>query len=258
MKGYYNMQNLNKYRAYKNVADNYDHALDLVRDKRPVLGEPVVVPYYSPDVDDLDKRINLLFAVGSLNGEFAVFEPTEMYNLVSLSISPNIIFVGDSSTLVISAKLKDNASSIIITDENETQIASGSGTSLVGTTTVTPSSEGVLEYSVTAVVNGKTLSAKSHVYCVRPIYYGSGTDYTDATLVDSAKRKPKGKYTIYVNSANDYIYFVVPSSMSITNVSMNGLSMPMQETSVHKYGQLYTAYQSVNGYDVGTYNLDVE
>ena len=73
------MQNLKKYRAYKNVADDYDQALDLVREKRPVLGEPVVIPYYSPDVDDPDKRISILFAVGSLNGEFAVFEPKE-YN----------------------------------------------------------------------------------------------------------------------------------------------------------------------------------
>lgn len=77
MKGYHNMQNLNKYKAYKNIADNYNQALDLVRDKRPVLGEPVVVPYYSPDVDDPNKRISILFAVGSLNGEFAVFDPKE-------------------------------------------------------------------------------------------------------------------------------------------------------------------------------------
>ena len=79
MKGCYNMPNLNKYKAYKNIADNYDQALDLVRNKRPVLGEPVVVPYYSSDVDDSDKRINLLFVVGSLNGEFVIIEPKE-YN----------------------------------------------------------------------------------------------------------------------------------------------------------------------------------
>ena len=73
------MPNLNKYKAYKNIADNYNQALDLVRDKRPVLGEPVVVPYYSPGIDDPDRRISILFAIGSLNGEFAVFEPKE-YN----------------------------------------------------------------------------------------------------------------------------------------------------------------------------------
>jgi hypothetical protein len=183
---------------------------------------------------------------------------TENSLLVSLSVSPTTIFVGDSSTLVFSAKSKDSASSIIITDDNGTQIASGSGTSLVGSTTVTPSSEGVLGYSVTAVVNGTTLSAKSYVNCVRPIYYGSGTNYTDATIVAGAKQVPNGKYTISVNSANNYIYFVVPSSMTIAKVLMNGLSMPMQATSVQKDGQSYTAYQSVNGYDVGTYNLDVE
>ena len=79
MKGCYNMPNLNKYKAYKKIADNYNQALDLVRDKRPVLGEPVVVPYYSTDVDYPDKQISILFAIGSLNGEFAVFEPKE-YN----------------------------------------------------------------------------------------------------------------------------------------------------------------------------------
>ena len=183
---------------------------------------------------------------------------TENSLLVSLSVSPTTIFVGDSSTLVFSAKSKDSASSMIITDDNGNQIASGSGTSLVGSTTVTPSSEGVLGYSVTAVVNGTTLSAKSYVNCVRPIYYGSGTNYTDATIVAGSKQTPNGKYTISVNSANNYIYFVVPSSMTIAKVLMNGLSMPMQSTSVQKDGQSYTSYQSVNGYDVGTYNLDVE
>lgn len=178
--------------------------------------------------------------------------------LVSLTVTPDTIFVGDSSTIVLSATLKDSASSIIITDENGTQIASGSGTSLDGSTAVTPSSEGVLEYSVTAVVDGTTLTAKSYVNCVRPIYYGSGTNYTDATIVADAKQTPNGKYTISVDSDNDYIYLVVPSSMTITKVLMNGLSMPMQATSVQKDGQSYTAYQSVNGYDVGTYNLDVE
>ncbi len=178
--------------------------------------------------------------------------------LVSLSVAPTTIFVGDSSTLVFSANIKDTASSIIIIDDNGTQIASGSGTSLDGSTAVTPSSEGVLGYSVIAVVDGTTLSAKSYVNCVRQIYYGSGTNYTDATIVADAKQTPNGKYTISVDAANNYIYFVVPSSMTITKVLMNGLNMPMQATSVQKDDQSYTAYQSVNGYDVGTYTLDVE
>ena len=46
--------------------------------------------------------------------------------------------------------------------------------------------------------------------------------------------------------------------MTISKILMNGLSIPMQATSVQKDGQSYTSYQSVNGYDVGTYNLDVE
>lgn len=178
--------------------------------------------------------------------------------LLKLTTSLTNILVGESSNISVTATSKNSASSIIIKNGIGETIASGSGNNLVGSTTVTPSSEGVLGYSVTAVVNGTTLSAKSYVNCVRPIYYGSGTNYTDATIVSGAKQTPNGKYTISVNSANNYIYFVVPSSMTIAKVLMNGLSMPMQATSVQKDGQSYTAYQSVNGYDVGTYNLDVE
>lgn len=35
-----------KFAAYKKIADSYEAAVELIKKKKPVLGEPVVVPYY--------------------------------------------------------------------------------------------------------------------------------------------------------------------------------------------------------------------
>ena len=176
--------------------------------------------------------------------------------LLKLTVSPTTIFVGDSSTLNVTATTKNNATSIIIKNGSGSTIASGSGTSLVGSTTVTPGSEGILGFTATAVVNGTTLSAKTYVNCVAKIYYGSGNSYTDATNVASVRLNPKGKYTINVANGK-YIFLVVPSSMAVTNVLMNGVTIPMNVTSVTKGGISYKSYQSKNQYISGTYEIVV-
>lgn len=176
--------------------------------------------------------------------------------LLKLTVSPTTIFVGDSSTLNVTSTTKNNATSIIIKNGSGSTIASGSGTSLVGSTTVTPGSEGILGFTATAVVNGTTLSAKTYVNCVAKIYYGSGNSYTDATNVASVRLNPKGKYTINVANGK-YIFLVVPSSMAVTNVLMNGVTIPMNVTSVAKGGISYKSYQSKNQYISGTYEIVV-
>lgn len=178
--------------------------------------------------------------------------------LLKLTASPTTIFVGDSSTLSITATSKKSASSIVIKNGSGTTIASGTGTSLVGSTTVTPGSEGILGFTATAVVNGTTLSAKTYVNCVAKIYYGSGSAYTDATSVASARLNPKGKYTVNVATTGKYIYFVVPSSMTVANVSMNGVTIPMDVTNVNINGIAYKVYQSKNQYLAGTYEIIVD
>lgn len=50
------MANINKYKSYKNIADNYDHALSLISGRSLALGEPAVVLYYTPDVTSPDKK----------------------------------------------------------------------------------------------------------------------------------------------------------------------------------------------------------
>lgn len=51
-----------KFTAYKKIVDSYEEACELIRKKKPVLGEPIVVPYYS---DKEAGTIQLLFGIGS-------------------------------------------------------------------------------------------------------------------------------------------------------------------------------------------------
>ena len=102
------MANINKYKSYKNIADNYDHALSLISGRSLALGEPAVVLYYTPDVTSPDKKINMLFAIGSLNGKFSIFDPKK-----DNTIDPNPTFDAEAQTVHITPQT--------LTDEQKKQ-----------------------------------------------------------------------------------------------------------------------------------------
>lgn len=178
--------------------------------------------------------------------------------LLKLTTSLTNILVGESSNISVTATSKNRASSIIIKNRSGETIASGSGNSLVGSTTVTPGSEGILGFTATAVVNGKTLNAKVYVNCVGKIYYGAGSIYTDVSTYASAKPTPVGKYNITVDTDGEYIFFVIPSSMTIAKVSMGGIEIPMETSSTTIGGISYSVYKSKNQYISGTHQVVVE
>lgn len=182
-------------------------------------------------------------------------ELTDLVSQVKLEVSPTMIYVGDSSTLNFTATCKDSADSIVIKDQNDTTIASGSGTSLVGTTSVTPDSEGILLFTCNALIGGVTYTSTVKVNVVGKIYYGCGQTDSSATSIAPINDKPNGLYTLTVSNKGDYIFFVVPASMRINNISMNGLEVPMSSSSTTKGGIPYTVYKSTNGYNTGTYKI---
>ena len=287
------MPNLNKYKAYKKIADNYNQALDLVRDKRPVLGEPVVVPYYSPDVGDPDKRISMLFAVGSLNGEFKVFEPNDdirahidsSYNAmenyvdsadsslqgqindivasqtsISLSGTPSVIYATKSGqTVSLSSKITTIGiiSSHKILKDSVT-IISGTDQILNGSDSSTNTTNDIT-YKTEAVINGVKVSKESTVYVRYPIYFGAAATW-DAINNDShkasARTNPIGTYHITVSQNGHSVFFNVPSEMSITKATVSGFDMPFKPyVSKTIDGKAYKSYESTNTYTIGT--LDV-
>ena len=64
------MPNLNKYTAYRNIAENYDAAVQMMLNKPLVLGESAVVPFYYGEGDS--RNVRLLFGIGSLNGSVEI------------------------------------------------------------------------------------------------------------------------------------------------------------------------------------------
>lgn len=54
-----------KFTAYKKIANSFEQAKDLIEEKKPVLGEPIVVPFYYPSVEAEDKTIELAFGIGT-------------------------------------------------------------------------------------------------------------------------------------------------------------------------------------------------
>ena len=54
-----------KFTAYKKIADSFEQAKDLIEKKKPVLGEPIVVPFYYPSLEDENKTIELAFGIGA-------------------------------------------------------------------------------------------------------------------------------------------------------------------------------------------------
>ena len=217
-------------------------------------------------VDLQNSEMNIVDVIGTIAQNVEL--PSSIYNklnsiiddsvLVKLEIQPSSIFVGDSSALTFTSSSKKNASSIVIKNGSGTIIASGSGKNVNGTASINPNVEGILEFSATSVINGVEFSTKSCVNAVSKIYYGSGDTYTDATNVASIRLNPKGKYDVIVSTDDKYIFFVIPSSMSVKNVTINGMTIPMSTTNVSKEGIQYTVYKSKNQYESGSYEIIVD
>lgn len=174
---------------------------------------------------------------------------------VSLTVSPSPVFVGMQSGISLQAETNTQASSIKI-KKGATQIAVGSGLVLNGSDSITPSVAGNITYNAEFIIAGLTKTTSKAVVAVYPIYYGTGTVYTDATAKASARITPVGTYTVEVHNNEDYVFFVVPSTMTINKATMSGFDFPLQApVSVNIGGVAYKSYKSSNTYDIGTLTI---
>lgn len=171
---------------------------------------------------------------------------------VELSTSPTCIFVGAESSIELAATTDTEATNIKIT-KGSTEIASGSGFSLSGHDTVTPEGAGDITYQAEFLIAGLLKSASKVVAAVYPIKYGAGQSYSDAGEVPTPRTSPAGTYQVTVANDGDYVFFVVPSTMTIAGAKMSGFDFPLQPpVDVEIDGVAYKYYQSANTYDAGT------
>lgn len=174
---------------------------------------------------------------------------------VNLAASPSPIFVGVERTISLNATVSTAANSIVI-KKGSTVIATGSGTTLSGSDTITPASAGNTSYTAEFAIGGISKTASRSVAAVYPIRIGTGTAYVEGTALTTPKTSPAGTYEVTVANDGEHIYFNVPSTMTINGATMGGFAFPL-EAAVNKTidGVSYKSYASSNTYDAGTLTI---
>lgn len=101
-----------KFISYKKIASSFDEAIDLILEKKLVLGEPIAVPFYFVHKNKIDastgeplKTIELAFGIGSADPE----HPYINCSINNSIANESVIVLDDGSTVT----LKEMFDSII-------------------------------------------------------------------------------------------------------------------------------------------------
>lgn len=174
---------------------------------------------------------------------------------VNLTATPSPIFVGAEKNISLGATCSTAATSIVI-KKGSTVLATGSGTSLSASDTITPASSGSTSYTAEFEIGGITKTASRSVSAVYPIRIGTGTEYVEGTALTSPKTSPAGTYNVTVTNDGEYIYFNVPATMTINGATMGGFAFPLEAAQNKTIdGVSYKSYRSSNTYDAGTMTI---
>lgn len=205
-------------------------------------------PYTSGAVDIIDDELQLTQA--QINAIVLGDAVT-----TGLTASPSPVFVGVASAISLHATISTPADTIRI-KKGDTVLATGSGTSLNGSDSITPDSDGNTSYTAEFVLGGLTKTASRNVAAVYPIRTGSGASYVEGTPISTPKASPAGTYQVTVAANADYVWFNVPATMTINRATMSGFDFPLESPeNVTIGGVAYKSYRSSNTYDAGTLTI---
>lgn len=116
-----------------------------------------------------------------------------------------------------------------------------------------------LTYTAKAVIGDVEKTASVSISVVNPMYVGAGAAYADVVVENckqSARTSAGGTFNVTVASVGQYVFFVVPSSMTINKVTLSGFDFPLLAAdTTSKSG--YKIYKSANTYKAGTLTLVV-
>lgn len=177
---------------------------------------------------------------------------------INLAVSTSTFIVGER-TFTLTASTNTNAENIVI-KQGSTVIATGSGKTLAQSITVTQATAGNIVYTAEfTFAGGNTRSTTVTVYFVNKVYVGSGAVYTDVindSYTQSARRNPAGTYNVTVEQNGQYVFFVIPATMSITKAILSGFDFPLDDPeNVTIEDIAYKNYRSSNTNDAGTYQI---
>lgn len=177
---------------------------------------------------------------------------------VSLAVSTGTFIVGER-TFTLTASTNINAENIVI-KQGSNIIATGSGKTIAQSITVTQATAGSITYTAEFTFAGENKrSTTATVYFVNKLYVGSGADYTDVigdSYAQSARRSPAGTYNVTVAENAQYVFFVIPATMSINKATLSGFDFPLDAPVTETIDDVsYKVYRSSNTNDAGTYQI---
>nr|DAI80222.1 MAG TPA: hypothetical protein [Bacteriophage sp.] len=197
-----------------------------------------------------------------LQNEIAVINADKATFSLSRTSGNSLYFVGDTFTIKATATCSVSANTITIKCGNSTIASVQNAKTATGSQTIDPtfsSAPTTINFTAEAVIGSVKKSASFSVGLVNPMYVGAGAAYT-AVVNDSHKQSVRtsasGTYNVTVASNGQYVFFVVPSSMTINKVTLSGFDFPLLAAdTTSKSG--YKIYKSANTYKAGTLTLVV-
>lgn len=200
--------------------------------------------------------------VNNLQSQISAIQAEKATFTVKRTSGSSIYFVGDAIDAYIQADCSITADTITISQGGSTKQSATNAkqciyheTKAAGATTAPTT----LTYTAKAVIGDVTKTASVSISVVNPMYVGAGAAYADVVVAgckQSARTSASGTYNVTVTSNGQYVFFVVPSSMTINKVTLSGFDFPLLAAdTTSKSG--YKIYKSANTYKAGTLTLVV-
>lgn len=113
----------------------------------------------------------------------------------------------------------------------------------------------------TGSILGQEATKSVTIHHYSSYWIGGGSTYSGAMVNGNLKpvtKHLKGSYPITMEDGN-HLYIIMYSSMrdKFIRADMNGFEIPFTETVVTVEGTEYAVFESVNRYEAGTYNIDI-
>jgi len=113
-----------------------------------------------------------------------------------------------------------------------------------------------------AQIMGVPYTRQETIVHYNSFWLGVGSTYEDVMTVEHVipiTNGMRGAYDVTVEKDGDYIIIIVGDNLKegFIRADMNGMEIPMTESTVMVEDNSYTVFRSVNGFMAGTYNIDI-
>ena len=196
----------------------------------------------------------------------------EMAYPLNASISGTTLYEYTGSAVTLSANYSIDRSGLAITNLDSVAVTlagssvySATNTSVTnGSVSTTKTDQGSYTWQINVTQGNLSASASFSTRIIAPMYFGFAAASSASSLnvlsltKQTVKSSVSGTYTLTNSTEGYYMWLCVPSSLTISSVTMDGFSVPMESAStVSTTLGSYKCYRSGNALLAGSYTIVV-